>query len=294
LSSINDNIKLATGGNSVADGLSSWYSRTGNESLDDAESRWLSGIDTQGGGSNSDMWFNVLRSAGYSGSLSDMKADYWESPITFPSELTDLKLWNRFDQGITVTGSGVSQWDDVSGNGNHLKQTTDNRRPAKQSDGSILFDAINDFLQADAFILTQPETIYLLVKQVTWDNGDAIFDGNTLNTGRLYQNGTTPTLSCYAGADGANTTDLALDTYGVITVVFDHDNSLNLLQVNSGTPSTDTAFGTADMGGFILGAVATPSNYSNIQIKEVLVYSAAHDAATRAKGIAYLSSVGGL
>jgi len=291
LSSINDKIKLATGGNSVADGLSDWYSRTGNESLADAEARWLRAIDTQNGKSNSDMWRNILGSAGYSGSLSDMKSAYWESPITFPPELANLKLWARFNSGITITGSGVSQWDDVSGNGNHLKQGTDTNRPSKEAGGSILFDGVDNFLKADAFTLAQPETIYLLGQAVSHLSGDRFFDGNTASSGEMLLSGTTPQFSIYAGAFAGNNTDLVIGADSVISVVF--NGALSLDQVDNNAPVTGNA-GTSNMGGFILGAKATPSNYGNIQIKEICVFGSAHDAATRTKTIAYLSGVGGL
>jgi len=292
LSSINDKIKLATASNSVPDGLSSWYSRAGNESLDDAEARWLSNIDTQDSGSNSDMWFNILRSAGYSGSLADMKAAYWESPVMFPSELPDLKLWTRFNSGITVTGSGVSQWDDQSGNGNHLKQGTDTNRPSKESDGSILFDGVDNFLKADAFTLVQPETIYLLVKQVTWTDADYLFDGNASSSGLVYQKSTSPGLRAFAGALSGENTDLVLDAYGVISVTF--NGTSGVFQINNNTALTGD-YGAANMGGFILGAIAGGgANWSNIQVKEALIYSTAHDAATRVEIIAYLSNVGQL
>lgn len=208
-----------------------------------------------------------------------------------PSDLPNLKLWTQFNSGITTTGSGVSQWDDVSGNGNHLKQGTDVRRPPKQADGSILFDGAGDFLKADAFTLVQPETIYLLLKQVTWTSADRIFDGNTVNTGLVFQTGVTPSLTAFAGAAGASTTDLILDTYGVMSVVFDHDNNLNVLQIDNNTPATDTAFGTSDMGGFVIGAGGDDANTSNIQVKECLVYSAPHDASQRAQIINYLLSI---
>jgi len=205
-----------------------------------------------------------------------------------PSDLANLELWTKFNSGITVTGSGVSQWDDVSGNGNHLKQAPDTNRPSEEVDGSILFDGVDNFLKADAFTLAQPETIYLLGKQVTWTSNDTIFDGNATNTGRLYQTGVTPQILCYAGASGATITSFTLDAYAVLTTIFDHDNSLNELQLNNDAPATDTAFGTADMGGFTLGVNGGGAGHSNIQVKEIIIYSAAHDAATRAKVIAYL------
>jgi len=292
--SINDNIKLQTGlgGN---DGLSLWFNRQPGECLNDAEYRWLSSIDTQNSGTINDKWFNILRSAGYTGTLNDMKSSYWESPITFPSELSNLKLWTRFNSGITVTGSGVSQWDDVSGNGNHLKQGTDANRMTLEADGSILGNGVNQFLKADAFTLVQPETIYLLFKQVSWTSGDYLFDGNAVNTGLVFQTGISPNLTAYTNAEGASTNDLPIGDYGVLAVTFDQANSLHTIQINHNTPATDTAFGIANMGGFTLGSQGnTIGGFSNIQVKEVFVYSVAHDAAQRAKAVTYLSNVGGL
>jgi len=291
LSSINDNIKLATGGNSVPDGLADWYSRTGNESLDDAESRWLSGIDTQGGGSNSDMWFNILRSAGYEGSLSDMKASYWASPIVVPSELSNLIMWPRFNQGVTVTGSGVSQWDDQSGNSNHLKQATDASRMTLEADGSILGNGIDQFLKADTFTFTQPETIYILGKQVTWTGSDRFFDGHATNSGTLQQFTASPELRLFAGGVVGNISP-PLDTDVIITIVINGASSL--IQLNSDTPVTGNA-GASNMDGFTLGALgAGTGNFGNIQIKEIVAFSAAHNATTIASNIAYLSKVGNL
>ena len=204
-----------------------------------------------------------------------------------PSDLANLKLWTRFNQGITVTGSGVSQWDDQSGNGNHLKQATDTNRPSKEADGSILFDGVDNFLKADAFTLVQPEAIYILFKAITWVAGDKVIDGNANSSGTIYQVGTTPSISLYAGT-ALSEVDLTLGSYGIISAVLNSTNSV--LQLNNDSPITGNA-GAVNMGGVTLGSLATGTQYSNIQVKEVLVYSAAHDAATRAKVINYLQSI---
>jgi hypothetical protein len=46
-----------------------------------------------------------------------------------PNELPNLAVWLKADSGVTVTGSGVSQWNDLSGNGRHFTQSTDSKRP---------------------------------------------------------------------------------------------------------------------------------------------------------------------
>lgn len=221
-----------------------------------------------------------------------LKKQMGSIPLGFlPSRVAGLVLWTRFNSGITVTGSGVSQWDDQSGNGNHLKQATDTNRPSKEADGSVLFDGVDNYLKADAFTLVQPETIYVLGKQVTWTSNDKLFDGNASNSGLVFQNGTTPDLQAFAGTISSASSDLTLDNYGVVITIFNGASSV--FQVDNNTPITGN-FGAANMGGFTLAAQGSNLNFSNIQIKEVIIYNTAHDAATRAQVIKYLADVGDL
>ena len=212
-------------------------------------------------------------------------------PFFLPSDLAGLKLWCKFNSGITVTGAGVSQWDDVSGNGNHLKQGTDTNRPSKESDGSILFDGVDNFLKADAFTLVQPETVYFLGKQVTWTSADRFFDGNTDDTGGINQNPTTPKLRVNAGIAFDDDGTMAVDTYAIISVIFNGASSS--IQTNYATIVTGNA-GAGDMGGFTLGSRPSVTLVSNIQVKEIAVFNTAHDAVTRLQMIAYLAQIGSL
>ena len=219
-------------------------------------------------------------------------------PLGFlPSDLPGLKAWHKFNFGITETGLGVSQWDDASGNGNHQKQGTDLDRPQKQGDGSILYDGIRQFTKADAFTLVQPETVYILFKQVTWVSNDRIYDGEANTSMAFLQDkngggGSSPNVVMFAGAYGPDSlTGVPLDTYAVVGNVFNGASSV--MQVNDTSTTGNT--GSSDAGGFTLGARGDgAASFSNIQVKECLVFSTAHDAATRAKVIAYLSNVGGL
>lgn len=202
-----------------------------------------------------------------------------------PSDLVGLKLWARYNKGVRVSGSGVSQWNDASGNENHLKQSIDASRPSKENDGSILFDGVDDFLKADPFTLTQPETVYLLGNALSWTVSDRFFDGNTAQTGAMVQTASTPQISLNAGAWMGNNTDSVIGEYSIFTAVFNGVSSLD--QIDHNAPVTGDA-GINSMSGFTLGASGIDTSWSNIKVKEVVIFNTAHDAATRRKVINYL------
>lgn len=208
------------------------------------------------------------------------------TPSPIPSE--NLSAWFRFNTRITVTGSGVSQWDDVSGNDRHLVQANDANRPAKQVDGSILFNGTSHRLTTGAFTRNQPDTIYLLLKQISWTSGDRLMDGISPGFGQIIQTAVSPELRMGAGSLLPVNNQLVLDTYGVICCVFNAENAL--MQIDNGVPVTGDD-GANNPGGLNLGTTASGSNAANIQVKEVIIYSAAHDDTTRATIIDYLSGL---
>jgi hypothetical protein len=197
--------------------------------------------------------------------------------------------WYRKGSGITVTGSGVSQWSDASGNARHLLQGTDTNRPALQSDGTILFDGADNFLATLAFTLNQPATYYIAMKQITWSSGEGFMDGTLTNTQAIFQTGVTPSISLYAGAAAAPNTDLTLDTYFAVAAVFNGASSV--LQVGSGTPTTGNP-GAGTAGGLVLGSAgAGGGQFGHCRVKEFMAFAAAHTAAQRALIIAYLNTL---
>lgn len=191
----------------------------------------------------------------------------------------------KFNTGITVTGSGVSQWSDQSGNNNHLLQATDAARPPLQGDGTILFGGAGQFLRANAFTLVQPETVYMAFQQVTWTANNFLFDGNSISTGALTQRTATPQLNITAGTLTAPNTNLPVATYGVACAVFNGASSS--LRINNTAKVTGNA-SIGQMGGFTLGASGASGQFGNIRVKEVAIYPVAHTDAQQDSVIAYL------
>lgn len=194
--------------------------------------------------------------------------------------------WFRYGQSITSVAGAVSQWADVSGNNNHLKQATGTNQPALQSDGSILFDGVDNFMQTDAFTLNKPQTVYMLGKQLAWTDTDGIWDGRTADAVMLLeQRTTTPGVRLNASGTSALNSDWPLNTYAVVAAVYNDASSS--LQINNGIPVTGTLGSNA--GGFTLGKRQGQLFFANIQDKETIVFPVAHASETRAHIITYLS-----
>ena len=78
MGTLNDEIRRATGGTTINDGLRTWFSATADESLNDAELRWLKSQPASATATTiGDGWNLYLKSLGYSGTLNDMQLQYW-------------------------------------------------------------------------------------------------------------------------------------------------------------------------------------------------------------------------
>lgn len=187
--------------------------------------------------------------------------------------------WFMRGVGQTVTGSGVSQWDDVSGNARHLLQGTDAARPALQADGSVLFNGTSHFLKCDAFTLNQPAWVTLVMRQVTWTSGDVLFDGDGVAGGACQQTTSTPRISISAGSSAAEIATVTLNVKAVVAAVFNGGSSR--LVRNLDVASSGNA-GTNNMGGFTLGAIGGgAAAWSNIEVHEVVIIPIAPSTAQR-------------
>jgi len=212
-----------------------------------------------------------------------------------PDIVTQLKpeAWYRFGVGITVTGAGASIWHDVSGNSpageRDLLQGTDADRPTLQADGSLIGDGISQFMKTAAFTFVQPETIYFLGRQITFTDNDTIFDGDVTSSGRLIQSNPEPGLSFEAGIQMAASTEWTTGVYAPLAVVINGASSST--RVGNNAAVTGNA-GASNMGAFTLfrpGGLALL--FGHAQVKEIILFSGAHDTATQSRVLNYLSSM---
>lgn len=208
-----------------------------------------------------------------------------EPPIASPA------AWYRFGVGITEAGTGVSQWDDKSGNARHLTQGTDANRPSKEADGSLLFNGTSDVIKTGAWVQAQPVTIYGLLRQVTWTAGRYFWNNKVASASmRIGPAGVTPDIYLSGSVNGnvAGNTNLTLNTYKALGAVYNDASSL--IHVNGSSATTgDNDTGSIDE--FVLGGYAAALLNANIQVKEILIYAAAHDATQRQTVFDYLAAL---
>lgn len=210
-----------------------------------------------------------------------------------PEPITALTpaAWYRYGIGLTDAGAGAcSAWADQSGNGRTLT-AAGGARPTIQADKSVLFDGVANTMATAGFTLNQPFTEYALLKQVAWGAAGRPLTSGVAAAAGIIQRSASPIIGIAAptglGLDG----NLAVGSYGIVAAVFNGASSSE--QVNNNSATSGNA-GTNNPGGLVLGSDAGATTFTNIQVKEVIAFSAAHDAATRAIVITYLAAVGGL
>jgi len=196
---------------------------------------------------------------------------------------TSLKAWFRNGVGVTSSGGVVSQWDDQSGNGNHLLQATGTKQPAYDGSAIITFDGVDDFMKCTAFTLNQPEQVMILMNFITASANKYFFDGNEGDSGECQYANPATTIAIFAGG-AVSLASPSTGSYTVLTGVFNGASSS--LALGNGTPATGNA-GASNMSGFTIGSRATGGNPSNIAVKEIIVRNV-DDATIRAADLAYL------
>lgn len=125
--------------------------------------------------------------------------------------------------------------------------------------------------------LTQPYTIYLVMKQVSWTLNDRVFaDKDVALRSLLSQAGTTPNMEMFSGLN--TNPDLAVGDYGIITCVFNGASSK--IRTNLSAEVTGNS-GTNSATGITLAAYYNQSQPSNIEVAYIVVRTGADNTATQ-------------
>ena len=228
-----------------------------------------------------------------------------------PISISGMKVWLRADMdifsdaGITpaINDDPVYQWNDQSGNGNHVVQTTVGLqplfKPSTLSGKPILrFDGVDDLMdRVYTSPMAQPATMFVVVNDKTSGAQNSIIDSTDPLLRHVfgkYVFATPDTFGLYAynglppGFDGV--VDSWPTGFRVWTLVFNGGASSitkNGTLVQAGTVGTDVSVGLR------LGANNSgggPTVWADMDIAEVLIYNSPLSNSQRTAVEAYLNT----
>lgn len=211
-----------------------------------------------------------------------------------PSSISGLQLWLKADVGTfqdtglttpaTADADPIGGWQDQSGLGNHVLQSTGANRPtlklAIQNGRSIVrFDGVNDVLTV-GLARNQPTTAFIVVKKTATGNR-YVFDGS--NTNALFSPDETH-WQAYSGVALAATA--VPSNWNIVVGVFNGGSSKISINGTVGTGNAGANNATAtSIGAFNAGAAAWFAG----DVAEVLVYNSALSDANRQSVETYLN-----
>ncbi len=196
-----------------------------------------------------------------------------------PLDISGCIVWLDASDASTITKASdlVSQWNDKSGEANHIAQGTGTNQPlwvdsVQNGLPIIRFDGTDNFMDRATFTggeEAQPTTIFIVCKFPTSSGARFIIDGGTTSKRHALYETTVygMTTSVLNGTGGT------LDTTNILlyTAIFDGASSVFYKdQVSQFTPS----LGTEALNGTTLGKDFGGSAYSNIDVAEILIYNA--------------------
>lgn len=202
-----------------------------------------------------------------------------ETPPELPT--TNIVAWYDADDGTTISiGVGVSQWDDKSGNGNHLVQSTGTEQPTVSSGAingkdAIYFDGVDDSLEVDPLAggpYPRPMTIAMVtIPDPDLSDTSAIFSSGGGNSGRLgfVQQSTTHYAGLFTGVSFYSATAMGSDP--VLLVVRQNATHHNLYV--DGDLALESTSGSEGLQGFRIGSFY--NGYADAEIK--VTFAAVYD-----------------
>ena len=220
-------------------------------------------------------------------------------------------LWLKADAGTFQTSGGsaatadtdpVGEWQDQSGNANHVVQATAGRRPLLKTGifgalPSVRFDGVDDYLAAVAFgaALAQPNTIYVVYRNVTitGEVAQPLVDGQA---GRhQISAGTSGGGTAYLYAGGFCNADTDYGGASIYIACAQANGASSKIYFDGGAPKGTGNAGAQSLDRLVVwtDTVAGGALYTDGDAAEILVFNALHTTSEMDQVGDYLERWGG-
>lgn len=152
---------------------------------------------------------------------------------------------------------------------------------------AVRFNGTDNTLQSLAWALEQDLTLYAVLKVISFTSGRYIFDGYHSNRLITKFTGTTPDLSFSADNTHSITANIGVYT-GVILEIASRVEENSEIIINN-TAATPGFAGANDPSGITIGSKADLTNFSNIDLFELLIFPSYHNSSQKLQVRNYLS-----
>lgn len=216
-----------------------------------------------------------------------------------PADIPGLLWWAK---GDTLAGladaAALSQWDDSSGQNNHIVQVTGVNQPTKQTAtnngktfATARFDGSNDYLTRASFAWTQEYTLFLVAKAAGSGTYRALDGDNTPRQFLFFFSGSNFSMTAFSTASNFQDNQAVTPTnWNVISGVRRASNVQ--VYVNGASDGSTATTGTpqSGTGTFAVGAGWTGNNPFNGDMAEALFFNVALSDANRQLVQTYLGA----
>ncbi len=218
-------------------------------------------------------------------------------PATPLTILGNLAWWIRADLGVTIA-TGVSAWNDQSGNGVNFTQGSGTKQPsfaasAINGQPAITGDGSNDSLNATFARVapgTQPFYLWLVMKQVSWTTSDSICGDFTVNGCILFQLSSSPNLGMFNASSVNANNGNSIGSFSRIESQFTNSTS-DYIKVGSTSVTGANAGNQAGGGTFQMFCRGDDSTrFGNITIAEAFCFLGTPTSQNRIDLDAYCTS----
>lgn len=238
-----------------------------------------------------------------------------DAGFTDPTDIAGCELWLDAEQGVysdagttlAVNNDAVYQWNDQSGNANHVTQVTSGNRPTLKTAGinsknSIEF-ADPEFMDSSTPVVSAPNTIFAVHVMTSSDtNGGVIWDSDANVRHAFFWNNAGSPDSFRAAA--VNNEDTIIGTSGgkhlfeYVTAVTYNGASSSIYMNGADVGDGSVDLGSNNLDGITLGTLRAGlgggNYYLNGQIAEVIVYDSALSTTDRETVQTYLANKWGI
>lgn len=197
-----------------------------------------------------------------------------------PSDVAGLLAWFQADNAGSITSSGgaVSQWNDLSGGGNHLAQATGANQPTTgtrtiNGRNVIDFDGTNDYMAVTMTSDATPYTIIFVGRLDTTASQQNIIDGSGSSNRAVLLCSNSAKYGMYGAALRSSTVTPSTTNAEIVIGIFNGSSSVMYVDGGASVASGDPfegAYVGLTVGSRYDGAV----NFNGI-IGEVLIYNSA-------------------